>query len=199
MPTYADKDTLLRALTDLHEQTLDGEEATRLFGGAILIRELTARQREAANNAALAENPDQPDNDLYRAMLMQQSVVDPNTGTPYDPPRYDDDGSLLIDPRTRRPLFSVAEVQLLADGRDKRVSTLVDLIMALSALGPAALFRGSDAANGGERDPGAGDPTDGDPPTGDAGARPSDPDVGGALSVESDEDAGADAGSDLVL
>lgn len=190
---YADKATLLRAITDLHERTIDGDEATHLFGGAVLIRELTARQRDAANTAALAENPDQPDNDLYRAMLMQQSVIDPATGTPYDPPRYDDDGSLLIDPRTRRPLFSVHDVLLLADGRDKRVSALVDLIMALSALGPAPLFRGGATADGAERDQGAGDQAPGDATAGDARAGTGDTDIGGALPDRSDDAPGPDA------
>ena len=181
MPTYADKATLLRALTQLHEETIDGADTLALFGGAILIRELSARQREAANDLATAENLDTPDNALYRAMLIQQSVVDPSSGTPYADGQTGNDGAPLIDPRTRTPLFTVNEVLLLAEGRTDPITKLTNRIMALSALGPAPLFRGGDAADSGERDQGAGDPPAGDAAPGDAGEGSGDADERGAL------------------
>jgi len=190
---YADKATLLRALTQLHEETIADDDALALFGGAVLIRELTARQRQNANDAATAENPDQPDNPLYRALLIQQSVADPATGTPYVPPRYDDDGSLLIDPRTRATLFAVGEVLTIAEGRDAPILALTNRIMALSALGPAALFRSGDAADGGERNQGTGDPPSGDATAGDARQGLGNVDERGAFSGGADPDPGSRA------
>lgn len=177
MPDYADKATLLRALTQLHERTVESP----MFGGAVLIRELTARQRQNANDAALAQDPDQPDNPLYRAMLIQQSVVDPDSGGPYSDGRRGEDGEPIIDPRTRMPYFTIDEVLLIAEGRDQPTNDLANTIGALSRLGPDAMFSGDSAADSGERDQGAGDPTpqydatgDADPGTGDAdgGAAP---------------------------
>lgn len=55
MSDYLTRQELLAALTGTHERTI----APRLFGGKkILIRELTARQRLMANEAATAEDGD---------------------------------------------------------------------------------------------------------------------------------------------
>ena len=191
MTTYADQATLLRALTQLHEETITDADALALFGGAVLIRELSARQRQNANDAATAENPDQPDNTLYRAMLVQQSVVDPTTGTPYPDGRTGDDGAPLIDPRTRATFFTIADVLLIADGRADPILTLTNRIMALSALGPTPLFRGGHAADRGERDQGAGDPPTGDAAEPDSNPRSGDADERGALPGDTGGDAGA--------
>jgi hypothetical protein len=149
---YADKQTLLRALTQLHEHTVESS----MFGGAVLIRELTARQRQNANDAALAQDPEQPDNPLFRAMLIQQSVVDPESGVPYADGRRGGDGLPLIDPRTRAPLLTIDEVLLLTEGRDQPINDLANTISALSRLGPDAMFSGDPAADRSERDAGTG-------------------------------------------
>lgn len=180
MTTYADRETLLRALTQLHEQTIDDAFTRQLFGGAVLIREISARQRQDANEAAIAQDAERPDQTLYRAMLIQQSVVDPESGRPDDP-------------RTRSPMFTLDELLLIADGRDVATRELADRIAALSALGPAPLFRGGDAADGPERDQGAGDQATGDAAEGDAREGSGDPDERDALSDGADGEAGTDA------
>jgi hypothetical protein len=191
MTTYADTATLLRALTQLHEETIDGPFTNLLFGGAVLIREIGARQRQDANEAAIAQDADRPDQTLYRAMLIQQSVVDPESGQPYADGRTDGAGAPLIDPRTRTPLFRLEDVLLIADGRDVATRELADRIAALSALGPAPLFRGDTTADGSERNARAGDPSLGDATAGDAGEGTGDADGGAPLSGEPVEDAGA--------
>lgn len=133
---YITRDDLLAALTETHEKTI----APALFGGAsILIRELTARQRTQANEAALRENPDVPDNSLYRAMLIQMSVVDPESGS-------------ADDPRTRTPLLTIDDVLNIADGRDEMTNTLVSEITSLSLLAPRHLFPSNKPADRPQRD-----------------------------------------------
>lgn len=176
MTTYLTRDELLGALTGVHEKTI----RPRLFGGRpILIREITARQRLTAQQAASAENPDTPDNALYRAMLIQMAVVDPASGAPYADGRLDPlTGSPAIDPRTRSPLLTLADVEAIADGRDLLIDELVTEIASLAALGPSALKRGHPRADRPQRDAGAGAETgrdaaraDEDEGTGDAGER----------------------------
>lgn len=187
---YADKATLLRALTQLHERTVESP----MFGGAVLIRELTARQRQNANDAATAQDPEQPDNPLYRAMLIQQSVVDPESGTPYADGRRGPDGDALIDPRTRAMLFTIDEVLVLADGRDQPINDLANTISALSRLGPDAMFSGDSAADGGERDPGAGAEDAGSATDGDADPGSRNPSGRDVLSDRAVEGVGEAAG-----
>lgn len=151
---YLDKAAFLAALTNTHEKTID----SYFLGGRVLIREITARQRLLAQQAAQSENPDEPDNALYQAMLIQMAVVDPETGTA--------DAHGRIDPRTRRPLFTVEEIRDLVEARWGAVNALVNEITDLAALGPQAMFSGSDAADSGERDQGS--RTEG---TGDAAAQ----------------------------
>jgi len=173
---YADRATLLRALTQLHEETIDTPATQLLFGGAVLIREISARQRQNANDAAVAQGEERPDQALYRAMLIQSSVVNPTSGTPYADGRRNADGEILIDPRTRVPMFTVAEVLLIADGRDVATRELADRIVGLSRLGPEAMFSGDQGADGGERNAGAGDPTAADAAPPNAGGGTGNPD-----------------------
>lgn len=141
--TYLDKAALLAALTNTHEKTIDSP----LLGGRILIREITARQRLHAQSAASAENELEPDNALYKAMLIQMAVVDPNSGVR--------DMQGRIDPRTRAPLFTVEELLDISNGRVLAIDQLIDEITTLAGLGPAAMFSGGDAPNSSERDAGA--------------------------------------------
>jgi hypothetical protein len=179
---YADKATLLRALTQLHEQTIDDAFTRQLFGGAVLIREITARQRQDANEAAQAQDPEKPDNALYRAMLIQQAVVDPESGQPYADSRRGPDGAILIDPRTRTPLFTLADVVLISDGRDIATNELTTRIASLAALGPQAMFSGDPAPDSGERDQGPGAEAPGDAPPGDVPPGTGDADGGAAYA-----------------
>jgi hypothetical protein len=146
------KDQLLAALTYTHEKEIDNP----FLGGRILIRELTARQRLLAQQAAQAENPDEPDNALYQAMLIQMCVVDSQSGTA--------DSTGRIDPRTRTPIFTVEDIQNLSDARFAAVSSLIEEITSLAGLGPAAMFSGNPAADRSERSAGAGIEGVGDTP-----------------------------------
>lgn len=176
------RDDLLACLTDVHEKWI----RPMFFGGRdILIREVTARQRLFANQAAFAENPDDADNPLYQAMLIQVSVVDPTTGTPYADGRTDENGQPLIDPRTRKPLLTLDDVKLIADGRDLPTQALLKDITALSALTPVSLFRGNQTPDSGERDAGAGAEGRTDSPGGSASEGTGDPDGGAVLPDES--------------
>lgn len=162
MTSYLSKSALLAALTSTHERTIEAS----VLGGAILIREFTARQREAANAAAVAENPDDPDNTLYRAMLMQQCIVDPESGTP--------DATGNIDPRTRTPLLTTEDVLNLASSRSGAFGFIWDQLVELAAMGPQSLTFRHPAHDTGERDAGAGAGEPGDPAGGDAEAGPGD-------------------------
>ncbi len=161
---YITREQILAALTHTHEREIDSP----FFGGRVLIRELTARQRQQAQQAAAAENPDEPDNALYQAMLIQMCVVDPNTGVA--------DATGRIDPRTRTPLFTVDDIQNLTDARAASTSLLINEITTLAGLGPAAMFSGGDAADSGERDTGAGVAGDENPAGEDEAAGASDTD-----------------------
>ena len=179
MTTFISRQELLAALTGTHETIYESD----LFGGrAVLIREITGRQRLLANEAATQENPDAPDNALYRAMLIQMAVVDPDSGV------RGPDGA--IDPRTRRPLLTVDDVQSIADGRDRAVEQLIDAIVGLSALKPVHLFRRHPAADGDERDAGAGPASGGDADRAVAVVRAAAADGGAALP----DGAGAEPG-----
>ena len=146
MTDYLTRLELLSYLTDTHERVVRPE----LFGGrAVLIRELTARARMLANEAAQAASPDAPDQALYQAMVIQWSVVDPQSGT------AGADGR--IDPRTRTPLLSLSDVESVADGRQAPMHALFVEILALGALTADAMFRRDTGADGAQRDASAGD------------------------------------------
>jgi len=140
MADYLSKAALLAALTHTHEKTVDGY----FLGGQVLIRELTARQRLIAQQAAQAENADEPDNGLYQAMLIQMCVVDPESGT------KGADGR--IDPRTRTPLFTIDDVRDLMESRWGAVNALIEEITSMAGLGPAAMFSSDTPADRPERD-----------------------------------------------
>jgi hypothetical protein len=162
MTTYASPAAIRAALLDLHERTLDSPAIVAYFGGALLVRELTAGQRLRAGAAARVDNPDEPDVGLYNAMLVQMAVVDPASGTPYADGRVGEDGEPLIDPRTRRPLFAADDLPLLAEARDVPLGAILDTVAELGALAPHHLQGGHPAPDGGERDAGAGAPPPGD-------------------------------------
>lgn len=169
MPDFLTRDDLLACLTNTHEKILTPE----LFGNRpILIREITARQRFLAQQAAQTDDPDAPDEALYRAMMIQMAVVDPDSGTPGPDGR--------IDPRTRTPLLTIADVESLANGRDVASREVFSEIAALAGLLPAALFRRHPVTDGPQRGAGEGAATGGatngeteDPGTGGADERTS--------------------------
>jgi hypothetical protein len=162
MTTYATPASIRAALLDLHERILDAPPSVAYVGGALLVRELTAGQRLRAGAAARVDNPDEPDVGLYNARLVQMAVVDPESGTPYADGRTDDSGQPLIDPRTRRPLFSADDLPLLAEARDVPLGAILDTVAELGALAPHHLQARHPAPHGGERDAGAGAAEPGD-------------------------------------
>jgi hypothetical protein len=181
---YATKDQLLAALTHTHEK----EIVSPFFGGRVLIRELTARQRMLAQQAAQAENPDEPDNALYQAMLIQMCVVDPESGTA--------DGAGRIDPRTRAPLFTVEDIRNISDARYAAVSSLIEEITSLAALGPQAMFSSNPPADGSERDAREGAAGSGDTAGEDESARSGDADGRDALAGDTGAGDGAEPSAD---
>ena len=146
---------LLDALEGVHERAIDYPQ----WGvTGILIREFTARERQAANEAVTLDNPADPDQVLFRAMLIQRCVTDPDTGTAYADGRLDlRTGNKAIDPRTRTPVFTVADVQSLANGRAALFNTLWDDLLEVAAMSGATFSRSVDVAVRGKRDAGAGD------------------------------------------
>ena len=145
---------LLDAFEGVHERTIDYPQ----WGiTGILIREFTARERQAANEAVTLDNPADPDQVLFRAMLIQRCVTDPSTGTPYADGRLSlSTGAPAIDPRTRTPVFTVADVQFLANGRAALFNTLWDDLLEVAAMTGTAMFSRDHAPDGGERDQRAG-------------------------------------------
>lgn len=137
--SYLSRDALFAALTNTHEKDV----YSSLFGGRVLIREITARQRMLAQQAAQAEDGENPDNALYQAMLVQMSVVNPESGQT--------DATGRIDPRTRTPMFAVADVLSLVNARFGPINQLVEAIQELAGLGPAAMFSGDTEADRPER------------------------------------------------
>lgn len=147
------KADLLQRLTDMHERIV----ADPILLGpdvGVLVRELTAEQRVQAQQAAGQEDADNPNEALYRALLMQFCVVDPDSGRPYADGRTNGDGSPRIDPRTRMPLFTADEIIDLMAGRALLVDKLVNEISSLSALRPTDYKSSGPALNGVQRDAG---------------------------------------------
>ena len=151
---------LLDALEGVHERAIDYPQ----WGvTGILIREFTARERQAANEAVTLDNPADPDQVLFRAMLIQRCVTDPDTGTAYADGRLDlRTGNKAIDPRTRTPVFTVADVQSLANGRAALFNTLWDDLLEVAAMTGTAMFSRDHAPDSAERDQGAGAEGSGD-------------------------------------
>lgn len=146
-----DRAAILRALTEIHERTIDSP----LLGGSVLIREPTVRVLNAADAAATADDPEQRDMALYHAMILHYAVVDPESGT-VDP------RTGRIDPRTRRSLLTVEEALDIAEGRPIPTRYLVEEVFDLAAQLPRHFKSGDPAADGGERDAGSG--AEGDEP-----------------------------------
>lgn len=163
----------LAALTSFHELTVNDP----LIGAPLLIRELTAHQRLVSQEAAQREDGEQPDNNLYQAMLVQMAVVDPASGTPYTDGRIDPrTGQSAIDPRTRRALFNPDDLLELMEAREAPRLLLVTKITALSRLLPAEFSLGDTAADPAQRDAGTGATTSaaGDPGDGTGSSEPAD-------------------------
>lgn len=175
-----DKTKLLTALTTLHERELDYPQ-WGLTG--ILMREFTARERQFAQDAVQSEaNDGDVDQTLYRAMLMQRCLTDPTTGRPYADGRTDPTtGQPAIDPRTRTPIFTVEEVNDIADSRAILFNMLWDNLIELAALGPQAMFSSDRADVSAERDQGTGVEGAGEGPGGDEDSRPGHADGGSAI------------------
>lgn len=145
---------LKAALTDLHERALDYPEWG--LTGAVL-REFTARERQYANDAVQAEaGAADVDQILFRAMLLQRCITDPDTGQPYADGRAGPGGQPAIDPRTRAPIFTLDDIQDIADSRAILFNRIWDDLLALAAAAPESLFPGDRADVGSERDAGAG-------------------------------------------
>jgi len=145
---------LLDALQNVHERAIDYPQ-WEISG--VILREFTARERQAANEAVNLDNPADPDQILYRAMLLQRCITDPDTGTPYADGRLDlATGTPAIDPRTRRPVFTVEDVTELANGRAVLFNTLWDDLLEVASMNSAAMFSRDRAADGAERNQGAG-------------------------------------------
>lgn len=186
---FLTKDALRAALAALHEREVD----VPLLGGTVLLREFTARDRILASEAAQEHDPEQPDNHLYRALLLQRCIVDPETGRAYADGRLDPaTGQPAIDPRSRAPLLSVEDVQTLAETRNVVFAFLWESLLELSALSAPALKSGDPAADAAERDAGAGADAAGDTLDGDAHSGPGDDDGRAAPA----DDAGAGDGDD---
>lgn len=145
---------LLDAFQGVHEKPIDYPQ----WGiTGVLLREFTARERQAANEAVTLENATDPDQILYRAMLLQRCITDPGTGKPYADGRTDlSTGQPAIDPRTRTPVFTVEDVQSLADGRSILFNILWDELLEVAGMTSAGMFSRGDAADGSERSAGAG-------------------------------------------
>lgn len=161
---------LLDALQGVHERPFDYPQWG--MTGA-LMREFTARERQAANEAVTLDNPGDPDQILFRAMLLARCITDPATGSPYADGRLDArTGKVAIDPRTRTPIFTIEDVQSLANGRAAIFNALWDDLLEVAAMTQGAMFSRDTAADGGERDQGARDPgsSDATPPAADHGA-----------------------------
>ena len=127
-----DRAALLGALTSLQRKAFTDP----MLPGALTIQELTARQRQTANEAALAAGGDlTPDNALYRACVVQMGVVDAKSGA---------------------PLLEAGDVEALTNGREQAVNRLASAILELSGALPGDLKSGDPAADEGQPDAGAG-------------------------------------------
>jgi hypothetical protein len=123
--THLSRDRLLAVLTTLAEKDYD----SALLGGTVHLIEPTALQRLEATRAAFAENPDVADDFLYRAILIQQCTVDPET---------------------KEPLLTPEDAALLAtSGREKAVEALAIEIMRLGQATADDLFRGHNPTDAG--------------------------------------------------
>lgn len=122
---YATADDVLSICTHLVEKDVP------FSGRLVRIRELTAQQRQDARQAAFAANPDEANDAIYRAVVVQCG---------------------LIDPETKQPLLPPSAVPMLAAGRERPILALASAILQLSEALPGDLFQGSGAADGRQPD-----------------------------------------------
>ncbi len=130
---YLSRAALLSALTTLAEEDIDEP----LLGSRLRIRELTAAQRQQANEAAIASGT--PDNALYRAWVVAYGVIDPDTN---------------------QQLFTPADVGALMAARYEAVLRVATAILRLSEALPGSLKSSDRAVDTGQRDEGQGVTTD---------------------------------------
>lgn len=110
---------LLAALTTLRVETTDEP----LLGGTVTYRELSAAARQLANDAAVAAGgAGDPDNALYRAIVVQLGVIDPDT---------------------HEPLLTGDDVAALRNGRERVIDRLALQILKLSEALPGDLKSGN--------------------------------------------------------
>lgn len=190
---FLTKDQLKQRITELHEIVV----SSPWLGGDVLLRELTAAQRMSAADAAQSEvEGDAPNNYLYRAMLLQMMIADPDSGTPYGDRRtHPQTGEPLIDPRTRTPFFTSDEIVELMEGREGPVEELLQRGLGLSRLLPNDFRDRVATPDAPERDTGPRDGTDEADHREDADGAGESPDE---RTAHSDEAAGA-AGEELGL
>lgn len=116
---------ILAALTTLRTETTEEP----LLGGTITYRELSAAARQQANEAAVtAGGAGDPDNALYRAIVVQLGVIDPATG---------------------EPLLTGDDVDALRNGRERLIDRLALQILKLSEALPGDLKSGDHPADQG--------------------------------------------------
>lgn len=116
---------LLAALTTLRVETTDEP----LLGGTVTYRELSAAARQLANDAAVAAGgAGDPDNVLYRAIVVQLGVIDPDT---------------------HEPLLTGDDVAALRNGRERVIDRLALQILKLSEALPGDLKSGNHPADQG--------------------------------------------------
>lgn len=152
------KEEILLRITTLHEQTL----RSHYLDGEVTIRELTALERMAIREGAETEAPidgapPSVDSEIISAMELQLMLVQPGTGEPYaDGRRHPLTNELLIDPRTREPIFTFDEARAAINGREGAVNELLGSGRRLSLLRPLDFRSRGHATDSSERDEGSG-------------------------------------------
>lgn len=123
MAAYLSRDQILNAFRTFAEK----DYYSVALGGTVHLIEPTGAQRLDANRAALAENENEPDNLIYRAVLI---------------------ASCVIDPTTRQPLLEPADALVIAQGREQAAIDLCTEILRLGEASTGDLFRGDQKVDG---------------------------------------------------
>lgn len=121
-------------------------EPSAVFGGELLLRELTRLQHRSLLAVANAR-PEMQRADAWNAGIFAAGVMSPTSGDPYPDNRRDAAGNLLVDPTTRRPMFTADEVLALPNRSAvfDEVLRVAQRILDLSEVGPDALKSGDPA------------------------------------------------------
>lgn len=120
--TYLTRAALVAALTDLREQ----DHTSKLLGGTVRIRELSARQLVDARTTARGDGG-AFDTPMWYAMVVAQGVIDGPGGA---------------------PILTPADVAQLAEGRESALAELAGAIATLSEARPGDLKSGGAPADG---------------------------------------------------